>query len=93
MPVNYEIYILTFLDKHDNYFTLMMPVIGVPVKLSCRRGFDIRLMAGRERIQEEKKYQNVWILFCLQEYCFNSTLLHILCLLLPEGESWYSEGL
>lgn len=32
----------------------MMPIIGLPVKLSCLLGFDISLMAVIERIQEEK---------------------------------------
>lgn len=46
--VNWENSVLTFLDKHNNYFTLMMPVIGVPVKLSSRLEFDITLMAVME---------------------------------------------
>lgn len=45
---------LTFLDKHNNYFTLMMLVIGIPVKLSCRLDIDISLMDVMERIQEKK---------------------------------------
>lgn len=40
----------------------MMPIIGIPVKLSCRLGFDISLMAVMERIQEEK-YLNLSIYF------------------------------
>lgn len=42
-----------FLDKHNNYFTLMMLIIGIPVKLSCRLEFDISLMDVMERIQEK----------------------------------------
>lgn len=68
----------------------MMPIIGIPVKLSCRLGFDISLMAVMERIQEEKisEYMD---LFCILEYHCNSTL-YIFCLSFPEGESRNSEG-
>lgn len=49
---------VTFLDKHNNYFTLMMLIIGIPVKLSCRLDFDILLMNVMERIQEKKPTVN-----------------------------------
>lgn len=42
--VNYHIYILILLDKHNNYFTLMMHIIHIPVKLCFRVDFDISLM-------------------------------------------------
>ena len=41
-----------FLDKHNNYFTLMMLIIGLPVKLGYRLEFDILLMDVMEIIQE-----------------------------------------
>lgn len=41
-----------FLDKHNNYFTLMMLIIGLPVKLGYRLEFNILLMDVMERIQE-----------------------------------------
>lgn len=66
----------------------MMLIIGLPVKLSCRLGFDISLMAVIERIQEEK-YPN---LFRIQECHVNSRLLYILFFMLPEGESRNSKG-
>lgn len=48
---------VTFLDMHNNYFTLMMLIIGIPVKLSYRLDFDISLMDVIEGIQE--KYPRV----------------------------------
>lgn len=50
--VNWENFVLTFLDNHNNYFTLMMVVIGVPVKLSSRLEFDIILMVVMDRLQD-----------------------------------------
>ena len=43
-----------FLDKRNNYFTIMMFIIALPVKLSCRLEFNISLMDVMERIQENK---------------------------------------
>lgn len=43
---------VTYLDKHNNYFTLMMLIIGKPVKLSCRLDCDIPLMAVLKRAEE-----------------------------------------
>lgn len=34
-----------FLDKHNNYFTLMMPIIDILDNLSSRLGFDMSLIA------------------------------------------------
>lgn len=33
------------LDKHNNYFTLMMPIVDILDNLSSRLGFDMSLMA------------------------------------------------
>uniref|UniRef100_A0A8C7WYV5 Ubiquitin specific peptidase 45 n=1 Tax=Oryzias sinensis TaxID=183150 RepID=A0A8C7WYV5_9TELE len=49
--VNEEIYMLTFLDKHNNYFTLMMLIMGIPVKVSCRLECDPSLMTSVMRRQ------------------------------------------
>lgn len=46
---------LTFLDKHNNYFTLMMLIIDIPVKLSCRLDFDIALMDVMERKKKKPR--------------------------------------
>lgn len=43
-----------FLDKHNNYFTLMMLIIGIPVRLSCGLDFDITLMNVMERNKGKK---------------------------------------
>lgn len=48
---NKEIYMLTFLDKHNNYFTLMMLIMGLPVKVSCRLECDLSLMSSIMRRQ------------------------------------------
>lgn len=55
--VNYELNMVTLLDKHNNYFTLMMLIIGIPVKLSCRLDCDIPLMAVLKRAEEPRPSQ------------------------------------
>lgn len=87
---------VTFLDRHNNYFTLMMLVIGIPVKLSYRLDFDISLMDVIEGIQEKTSqsefYFNSCICFASRNITLSDHFHIILFLLCPEGESGNSEG-
>lgn len=48
---------LMFLDKHNNYFTLMMLIICVPVKLRYRVDCDMSVI-GVNRVNLGKKKHN-----------------------------------
>lgn len=51
--VNEETYMLTVLDKHNDYFTLMMLIIDTTVKLNCSLDCDISLMDVIKKIREK----------------------------------------